>query len=697
VRDTSGGEVRGITQLTNDTHSYNDAHYYPNLAALSNNRAILSWTRGGDYGDIYYAVLNSSGNAAKGITNLSGDGAGQWDWSSDAAYLLDGKTVVAWTGGSYPNYRIRFAVLDANYNRISGPTTLNNPATTTGSAYVSVAPSGNNAVLTWMDYNYAYRYNLYYALVKSDSTQITPPQIFRTSQASSPYIETSYYGQGNTSSGVFQPNPDGYNFQNTSRPLPSWGTFKQTFANSDLEYPGGIPKPLAWLFYQTTYRNAFSGVCDGMSSTTVSYYKGNESRPSGTITTYGLSPSAAWPLIELYHGRQLSKGLQNYRNNLWRNNPGVDGVYNQLKARLPVWMNDPFVLSFVPGPNNSIPKNQRFGHSVIPYWVEEQAGAWAKVYVYDPNFPGDRNRYFYFNFQTSPHSFEYDMGFPIPQGSQGNYIVRSGNGWVIEPTPLSQFTSYDAKVLHDGLIGWLFGSGEVMHSNKIGQQLGYVQGVFVSTIPNSAPMYQWVSPGFSANVFGFSLPADEYQAVVNTTGNYEYIASSPTTAVDVQVQGIGGTQLQLVEQSNGLDYIRIGTQAMTATYSSTLPVGHSLSFQLAGNQPTTSRQYGVLNATMTGPGSLYAEALSNGLYLQTLGMASTFDLHIRGPEGNTTGWFVHQGITMTAGAVMTIEAPALNSTSVVTISVSSSPGGPVQHVWVLDNQVKRVYLPIVMR
>ncbi len=200
VRDANGAEVRGITRLTNDTPSYNDSYGEPNLASLAGNRALVLWSRGGSYGDIYYAVLDSSGGVVRPMTNLSNDGTAQYDYRPDAAQVSDGKTIVAWTGGLYPNYRIRFAVLDTNYNRISGPTTLNNSAAITGDGYVSVAPSGDRAILTWMDYDYGYRRNLYYALVRSNGSVLTPPQIFRTSQSTSdPYIATSYEGYGNTS------------------------------------------------------------------------------------------------------------------------------------------------------------------------------------------------------------------------------------------------------------------------------------------------------------------------------------------------------------------------------------------------------------------------------------------------------------------------------------------------------------------
>jgi hypothetical protein len=198
VRDSNGSEIRAMTKFTADTPGWDEAYYYPNLAALSGNRALLTWQRSSD-ADIYYAVLDSSGNTVKAATNLVGDGTSQWDWESDAVQLSDGKTVVAWAGGSYPNYRIRFAVLDTSYNRIAGPTTFANPAALIGDGYVSLTTdAAGHAILTWMDYSSPYR-NLYYALVDGNGNVLTPPMIFRISQASSPYIFTSSEGYGNTS------------------------------------------------------------------------------------------------------------------------------------------------------------------------------------------------------------------------------------------------------------------------------------------------------------------------------------------------------------------------------------------------------------------------------------------------------------------------------------------------------------------
>lgn len=100
---------------------------------------------------------------------------------------------------SADNPVIKFAVLDGNFNRVAGPTPLGNAAALTGNDYVSVtADASNRAIFTWMDYNSGNRRNLYYALVNTSGAVVAPPTIYRTSQASSPRIESSAYGNGNT-------------------------------------------------------------------------------------------------------------------------------------------------------------------------------------------------------------------------------------------------------------------------------------------------------------------------------------------------------------------------------------------------------------------------------------------------------------------------------------------------------------------
>ncbi|QIN80201.1 hypothetical protein GBA65_18635 [Rubrobacter marinus] len=80
---------------------------------------------------------------------------------------------------------------------------------------------------------------------------------------------------------------------------------------------------------------------------------------------------------------------------------------------------DPCVLNFGPAANRRFLRCLYRAHAVVPYRVE-RAGEEVRVYVYDPNHPGDRGRYVSFR----GGGFSY-AGF------------RSREGWGITPLPLS--------------------------------------------------------------------------------------------------------------------------------------------------------------------------------------------------------------------------------------------------------------------
>jgi len=199
VRDANGGIIKDVTRFTYDTPGWDDGHNGINLSPLTNNRAIMTWFRSGANGGVYFAVFDSSGNIVKGMTNLGMDGSGTWYDSTDVVQLPNGRIVVAWV----KNLRVRFAILDSAYNPVVWYIELTNPSARTGDRDISVtADSANHAILTWMDSDWSYRRNLYYALVDGNGNVLTPPMIFRTAGISpwgSQYIETSFEGYGNTS------------------------------------------------------------------------------------------------------------------------------------------------------------------------------------------------------------------------------------------------------------------------------------------------------------------------------------------------------------------------------------------------------------------------------------------------------------------------------------------------------------------
>jgi hypothetical protein len=110
--------------------------------------------------------------------------------------MSDGKILVAWTRRDSSSQSIGFAVLDAAYNLAAGPTELGNPVNLAGDDYVSVtADASAHGILTW----YSASRNLYYALVNSSGTILTPPRIFQTVLTAGSTLRSSTEGYGNTS------------------------------------------------------------------------------------------------------------------------------------------------------------------------------------------------------------------------------------------------------------------------------------------------------------------------------------------------------------------------------------------------------------------------------------------------------------------------------------------------------------------
>ena len=195
IRDTNGSEVVPVTTLTADWPGYDQGYRYPEVTRVGADRALLAWFQDGD-DSIYYSVRDSAGTLIKAPTGL----ATGWSYSIDAVELSNGNILIAWSSSQPDAYRMSYAVLDAGYNLIAGPTVLNNDAALTGDSGVSVAADDEgHGIMTWMDNDYYYRPHLYYALVGPTGELLTDPMIFYASQAESPRVETNQNGYGNTS------------------------------------------------------------------------------------------------------------------------------------------------------------------------------------------------------------------------------------------------------------------------------------------------------------------------------------------------------------------------------------------------------------------------------------------------------------------------------------------------------------------
>ena len=159
-----------------------------------------------------------------------------------------------------------------------------------------------------------------------------------------------------------------------------------------------------------------SGLCFGMAAAALASFQ----RPASPY------PLAALPLtpnllgmLRGYHARQARPEVIVAAVLDWLRARGgrPEGLLDRL--RLPGESTDPHVLNFGPALNGSFFRCLYRAHAVVPYRIEGGGGE-RRLYVYDPNHPGDRGRYVSFR-----------------GGGFGYGGFSSGSGWGVTLVPLS--------------------------------------------------------------------------------------------------------------------------------------------------------------------------------------------------------------------------------------------------------------------
>jgi hypothetical protein len=213
VQDTNGNQIKAATQFSGDTRSY-----YPNLTPLVDGSVFLSQYASGN---ISYGRLDSSGNILTGLTLLSSGG----NLYSDAIQMPNGNIVLVW---SYYGDWIRYAVLNSSLGIVIAVTDLPQ-ISSIGDDNPSVTRFGNRAVITWNDACCNYNPNLYYALLDGVGNLLTPPMIFASDNTNFS-MQLPYNGQGNT----YLPDITPPTSQANS-PLYAVGPFRVTWSGSDAD------------------------------------------------------------------------------------------------------------------------------------------------------------------------------------------------------------------------------------------------------------------------------------------------------------------------------------------------------------------------------------------------------------------------------------------------------------------------------
>jgi hypothetical protein len=160
------------------------------------------------------------------------------------------------------------------------------------------------------------------------------------------------------------------------------------------------------------------GLCFGMAALALALYR--ERYPGAPLVERPPEPELL-EMVREWHVRQFYPRCVRSAVRYWLTALGGRPEYASARLRLPDASDDPHVLCFGPKPNLQAARCFLRAHAVAPYRLEREEGL-RRVYVYDPNFPQDPNRYITF----------YKGGVEFDYGG-----FASAKGWGITLIPIS--------------------------------------------------------------------------------------------------------------------------------------------------------------------------------------------------------------------------------------------------------------------
>jgi hypothetical protein len=173
-------------------------HVFPAATPLDDGRFIISYINYTGYSNpwlINYTVINTDGSESISSTPIAGTNG----WMVDLVQLATGQVLFGWQ--DIPTKAIHYAILASDLASFDvGVTSLSyedypGHQNYRSAGYPSVTRSANGTgVITWQDQDW--QEQLYYALIGSDGSFVTPPSLYRrvNSTLPKPQISSNAYG-----------------------------------------------------------------------------------------------------------------------------------------------------------------------------------------------------------------------------------------------------------------------------------------------------------------------------------------------------------------------------------------------------------------------------------------------------------------------------------------------------------------------
>lgn len=496
----------------------------------------------------------------------------------------------------------------------------------------------------------------------------------------------------------FQPNPDGYSFQN-------WGSISYSdYTYSDLVRMFGaeaacwsagpvcILKPYAELFNWTANLSMNGGHCLGMSVTSSRFYKGADLHTGfdgtfdmskeSTVTVNWLSTafsSTARRNISYFHVMQSTEPIAS------RISENMQKTPSEFLSELSTFMDNPGndypVLVFYDNTMNG-------GHAVTPYAIEGQGDGVFYVKIYDNNFPDNFERKITINELENTWSY-YDNY----QGNAGSHNLAF--------VPISLFAQRPQCPWCENTLNSISlmqlnydGSGELLITDSLGNRLGFQAGVFYNEIPgafanpqfggleiDSQPIfYLPVSGEYDITIDGAMTDAPDMGSLVTYGPGFAVqiagITTAPSTFDEISISSNGTS---FAYQPNQAQQVDVGLFIDTDTAS----------WQL---------QTGQVDVAAGQTGLIMVDPAQKTLVVNNLqNAAGDYNLFFKSVSDNGTALYASNAISLPEAVTHSIHFDGWQESGILQLDKDTDGDGIPEETIFLENQMKYLFLPLAFR
>lgn len=447
-------------------------------------------------------------------------------------------------------------------------------------------------------------------------------------------------------------------------------------------------RPAAWAWLTQVNRALAVGRGGGMGVTSLRFFTGAD-KPgdyqSGANSAYDLTQYSVREETALYWARQFTQPVALNRESARTADPNtiLANLLSAMEAK-----SDPLLLFLRDGSQGGV--------LLVPYAAIEREPGVYHVLVYDPGQPNATD--LYVEFGTGDHTWRYSAGWALWNGD-----AASGN---LGLTALSEYakpstcdwcagsTAATASAAGTREQFWLLGGGKLLLTDNQGRRLGQSGDQWLNEIP--AGYADYLDGGLGADSAPvYIVPTDDTMQM--TLDGATLASSTPLFA-----SRFGPGFAAAVEDLGGL----AGVQSTLTTVRTAARMTYQSSQQTTANMllvvenATKGCQAALEQVDLAAgqPISLQIDQTSEHVVLHNAGTSSgAFDFRMGCSTGVGSTWFLHKEVALAAGETLTFDYGQWNGAGALQLMVDEGSDQTVEQTLSLDNELPRLFLPVVRR